>query len=254
MNSYKFLGISILVLVSSLLYSQTTCELFLEDGKLSGDCENTYIIKAFEIELSRTQLDSTTLFDELPLIGKFTVDEKVYDARYASTESEDFNKVSYELTNRSGFPQILIKTRLGSFTMDQLVINSNSISFSINLQPTPPVSDTDLQIIGKVKKLLKSEKEWHKNDDRDCSDDIDNGRYSLFCALKTASIEVEGEYNHRNAIMQKVRIHINNRYPDKVFAHRLRDYNNMEETTYDKLIDLLDAVENEVILELANRQ
>lgn len=76
----------------------------------------------------------------------------------------------------------------------------------------------------------------------------------MFCALKIASTEVEGEYNHRNAIMQKVRTHINNRYPDKKFAHRLRDYNNMPETTYIELSSLLDAIENEVNYELDNKR
>ncbi len=138
--------------------------------------------------------------------------------------------------------------------MDDLVITGDSISFSINLQPTPPVTLADLQILERVKGLLKNEKCWHKNDDRDCEDDVDKKRYSLFCALQIASTEVEGDYNHRNAIMQKIRIHINNRYPDKVFAHRLRDYNNMPETNYNDLMDLLDAIENEVIHELENER
>ena len=255
MNKYiPFRIISILILVSSSLYSQTTCELLLEDGKLSGSCENTNIIKGFEIELMQTQLDSTTLFNQLPLIGKFTVDESVYDSRYVSTESEGFNDVSYELTKRRGFPQILIKTKVGSFAMDDLVITKNSISFGINLQPTPPVTKADLQIIEVVKKMLKNEESWHKDDDRDCTDDRDNKKYSLFCALQTASIEVEGEYNHRSALMQKVRININNRYPDKEFAHRLRDYNNMPETTYTNLMNLLDAVKNQVIYELEQKR
>jgi hypothetical protein len=226
----------------------------LENGKLVGTCENTYLIKGFEIEIMEIMLDSSTLFNQLPLNGKFTVDEKVYDARYVSTESEAFNDVRYELTSRMGFPQILIKTKVGSFTMDDLVINHDNISFSINLQPTPPVTKSDLTIIMKVKELLKSEECWHKDDDRDCEDDVDKKRYSLFCALKIASTEVEGEYNHRNAIMQKVRIYINNKYPNKVFAHRLRDYNNMPETNYNDLMNLLEAIENEVIHELENER
>lgn len=242
--------ILIFISFSSSLIAQTTCILFFKDGKLSGNCENTYLIKAFEIELMQAKLDSTTLFDLLPLKGKFTVDEEKYDARYASTDSEGFNNVSYELTTRAGFPQILIKTKLGSFTMDELVVSDDRISFGINLQPTPPVKKTDLRVIRKVKALLKDEASWHKEDDRDCSADIDNKRYSLFCALQIASIEVEGAYNHRSALLQKVRFCINDLYPEKVFAHRLRDFNNMPETTYTKLMSFLDRVENEIIEEL----
>ncbi len=68
--------ISILILITSSLYSQTRCLLHLEDGKLKGHCENTYIIKAFEIEIMGTELDSATLFNQLPLNGRFTVTKK----------------------------------------------------------------------------------------------------------------------------------------------------------------------------------
>ena len=255
MNKYIHIWISLaFAIISSSLYSQTTCKLYLENGRLVGTCENTYIIKGFEIEIKEMILDSSTLFNRLPLIGKFTVDEKAYDSRYVSTENKTFNDVKYELTTRKGFPQIIIKTKVGWFTMDNLVVKHDNISFSINLQPTPLVTASDLKIIKKVRELLKSEEFWHKDDDRDCRDDIDKKRYSLFCALKIASTEVEGEYNHRNAIMQKVRTHINNRYPNKEFAHRLRDYNNMPETTYIELNSLLDTIENEVNYELDNKR
>ena len=238
------------ILLFHSVVAQTTCELFLMDNKLKGKCEKARIIAGFEIELKEAQLDSAGLFGQLPLAGKFVIHESAFDSRFTQVELDEFSQVEYVLTERAGFPQILMKTKLGWFTMDVLTFTDKSLSFEMDLQPTPPVTDVDLKIIRKTKELLGTENDWHKKDDRNCEDDIEHGRYSLFCALKTASIEFEGDYNHRNAIMQKVRVHINKRHPNKKFAHRLRDYNNMPETSYNDLINLLVQIENEVIEEL----
>ena len=61
---------------------------------------------------------------------------------------------------------------------------------------------------------------------------------------------MEGEYNRRNAIMQKIRHTIVDIFPYKQWQHRLMDFNNMPETNYHVLMDLLDRVENEVISKL----
>jgi hypothetical protein len=223
------------------LYGQGKCELYLEDGRLSGSCKNSYFTN-FEILVEDEVLDSTALFNQLPLSGTLTIDDKYRI------------EVGYELTYRAGFPQILFKASPGWFTMDSLIILRNSLSFHINHDPDVPVTDTDLKIIRKAKDMLKDEKSWNKNDDRDCRDDIGNNNFSLFCALKSASIEVVGDYNHRNAIMQKIRHTIVEMYPNKEWEHRLQDFNNMPETNFNVLKDLLNRVENEVIIELNSKE
>jgi hypothetical protein len=226
-----------LVVLSVSLFSQGRCELNLVDGKLSGVCKNSYFTN-FEIEMKDGFMDSAALFSQLPLTGAVTIDHR------------NQIELNCELTKRAGFPQILLKNRAGWFTMDSLVVSMNSLTFTIDHDPDVPVTDVDLRIIRKAKDLLREEKFWHKNDDRDCEDDKENQRYSLFCALQSASIEEEGAYNHRNAIMQKIRHTIVDIYPTKEWEHRLRDFNNMPETDYKVLMDLLNRVESQVITEL----
>ncbi len=238
----KYTLIFFTICISSIsLFGQGTCELNLVDGKLLGNCENSYFTY-FEIAMNDEVLDSTKLFNQLPLEGTVTINNK--------HEME----VRCELTNRAGLPQILFKTRYGWFTMDSLIIQSNRLTFKIDHDPDVPVTTKDLKIIRKATELLKEEKLWHKNDDRDCEDDIEKSCYSLFCALKSASIEVEGEYNHRNAIMQKIRHTIVQMYPNKEWQHRLRDFNNMPETDFNVLMDLLNRVESQVIIELNQKK
>jgi hypothetical protein len=90
-------------------------------------------------------------------------------------------------------------------------------------------------------------KAWHQHDDRDCEDYIQNQTYSFFCALQIASIEVDGYYNHRNAVMQKIRHLINERHPGRRWANRLRDFNNIPETTHDTILEMLDDAEEAIL-------
>ena len=60
-------------------------------------------------------------------------------------------------------------------------------------------------------------------DDRVCKPD--DTAWSLFCALQRASVEVLGSNDHRRAALQQVRFAIEAAAPDRVFEHRLRDYN-----------------------------
>jgi hypothetical protein len=233
LNMKPALCLLILIITSLSLFSQGRCKLDLVDGKLSGPCENSYFT-SFDINLNDEVSDSSALFGQLPLSGTVTFNNK------------NTVELTCELTERAGFPQILLKTRSGWFTMDSLQVSSNNVTFYIDHDPEVPVTMMDLRIIRRAKDLLKDEKSWHKNDDRDCEDDIENKRYSLFCALQTASIEEEGAYNHRNAIMQKIRHTIVEIYPNKEWEHRLRDFNNMPETDFAVLIDLLNRVEKEV--------
>jgi len=232
-----FLLLTALFFITSFLPAQGECTLFLKEDKLIGSCENSYFT-GFEIHLTDSINDSIALFKQLPLTGIATINHQ-YTV-----------EVRFELTERAGFAQILFKSSPGWFTMDHLLVNDKGIYFTIDHDPDVPVTRSDLRIVSKVKELLQDEDHWHKDDDRDCDDDIQSGKYSLFCALQIASLEVNGEYNHRSAIMQKVRHTIAAMYPDKTWEHRLRDFNNMPETSFTVLNELLEMVEEEVVGEL----
>ena len=106
-------------------------------------------------------------------------------------------------------------------TFDNLNIENKSITFSINHDPKVPITEDDLKIIKIAKSLLSEEKNWNKDDDRKCDDDLANKSYSLYCALRIASLEIEEKYNHRNAVLQKLRHLIEEKYPKRKWSHRL---------------------------------
>ncbi len=220
--------------------AQDAGRLYLEKNKLLGNCENLYFT-GFEIELDSTytKLDSILLFSQLPRVGKIHFKNRI-----------EIPTV-FTLTERAGYPQIMFYFKNDYLSFDQLEVHENYINFMIDEDPVVPVTQMDLEIIQLAKALLSEEEYWNKNDDRNCEDDVANKSYSLYCALRIASLEKEEYYNHRNATLQKVRHLIDLKFPDRKWQHRLMDFNNMNETAYQDIMDLLTEIETAFTVELS---
>jgi len=98
---------------------------------------------------------------------------------------------------------------------------------------------TDLKIIRRADSLLKDKSVWSKQDDRRCDDDIAAGKFSLYCALYKASVDVAGEYVHRRPAMQVVRFTLEKYESGRVKEHRLMDWNNHPDTNFEEVKKLL---------------
>jgi hypothetical protein len=101
------------------------------------------------------------------------------------------------------------------------------------------VDSLDLKIVQQADLLLKDSSKWHKNDDRECKDDIANGTYSMFCALVKASVDITGTYEHRRAGMQITRFTLEKYENGRVKDHRLMDWNNHPDTTFEQVKKVL---------------
>jgi len=93
----------------------------------------------------------------------------------------------------------------------------------------------DIQIIKRANDILINESDWSRVDDRECQDDIDSNKYSLFCALYKASLDITGDYDHRKPGLQQIRWFINDKFRDRWDNHRLMDFNNHPDTTFDEI-------------------
>jgi hypothetical protein len=97
----------------------------------------------------------------------------------------------------------------------------------------------DLKIIQRADSILSDSLKWNKQDDRECTDDIKTGNYSLYCALYKASIDITGEYVHRRSAMQIVRFTLEKYENGRVKNHRLMDWNNHPDTTFKEVKKVL---------------
>jgi hypothetical protein len=100
-----------------------------------------------------------------------------------------------------------------------------------------PVTDEDLRILQRADKILVSPAVWNRSDTRTCT--AADKTWSLFCALEKASLEVLGEYRHRDVALQEVRFAVEDVTKGIEFEHRLMDYNNLASTRFDDIKGVL---------------
>jgi len=229
-----FFSLCLIFIITNSIVGQNTSTLYLKGNKLTGKCNHSYFT-GFEIELDTiySKIDSAILFNQLPRIGSINFKNKVD----IPTE--------FTITERAGFLQIMFRFRTTYLTFDNLDIQKQTVSFTIDNDPKVPVTENDLKIIRLAKEILKEEKYWNRQDDRQCGDDLANKSYSIYCALRIASLEIEGKYNHRNAVLQKLRHLIVEKYPTKKWNHRLMDFNNLEELVFKDISNILDKIEED---------
>jgi len=113
---------------------------------------------------------------------------------------------------------------------------------------------TDLRIIRRADALLSDSLHWNRQDDRQCTDNIATGKYSLFCALYKASLDVTGTYNNRRPALQIVRFTVEKHDNGSIKKHRLMDWNNSPKTTFTELKQVLKESAETVQQQLAARQ
>jgi hypothetical protein len=95
-----------------------------------------------------------------------------------------------------------------------------------------------------------------------CDDDEAGGKRSLFCALQKAAREILGEYQHRNVALQEVRFAIQDATRDRQtetairalrrfsLPHRLMDFNNLPETRFEDVKQVLRVASERVAARL----
>jgi hypothetical protein len=112
-----------------------------------------------------------------------------------------------------------------------------------------PVTDEDLRILQRANQILSSTSLWNRHDTRVC---LPTDRtWSLFCALEKASLDVLGEYRHREVALQEVRFAVEDATKGQEFEHRLMDYNNLASTTFEDIKRVLDVATERVAARLA---
>jgi len=113
-------------------------------------------------------------------------------------------QIIYKVVNHRETEDIYMKTTLGYFLWENVFIQDDKLFFVFNFWYCPPARKVDLETLEMTEKLLADSLNWHKHDDRKCDNDIGSNRWSFFCALKYASIEKMGEYNHHNTARKKI--------------------------------------------------
>lgn len=112
-----------------------------------------------------------------------------------------------------------------------------------------PVTEEDLQILKRADQILSSPMVWNRHDTRVCRPE--DKTWSLFCAMEKASVDVLGEYRHREVALQEVRFAVEDVTKGIEFGHRMMDYNNLPSTRFSDIKHVLKTATDRVSARLA---
>ena len=115
-----------------------------------------------------------------------------------------------------------------SQTKRRLTLSRNRPPLGLEL----PVSNTDFRILAKARQILSGASVWNRDDDRACEDDAKQNSWSVFCALYQASVDVAGTYLHLRPVIMETRAAVGEMTIGRELGTPLKDYNNLESTTY----------------------
>jgi hypothetical protein len=218
------------------------------DDRLEGGCEH---LEGFVVTLNVPEEFIKNGFDYDELLALVRNQETVGTLTYPNGKT---TPIRYEIVDHRGTDDVYMKTTLGYFLWESVEIKNDELLFVIYWWYCPPARKVDLEIIEMTMQLLADSGNWRKGDDRKCGNDLESDKWSLFCALKYASMEKTGEYNHHNTAMQTVRFVIDDMMPDHGFAHTLMDYNNAPSVTHRDLLMVLDLAGARIKRELKKNE
>jgi hypothetical protein len=111
----------------------------------------------------------------------------------------------------------------------------------------------DIQIIDRALELLNNGNNWDRSDNRVCDNSSYPYKWSLFCALHQASIDIDSEYRHLSPALQATRQAINEITHGKNYAHLLQDYNN-EAQSFDSISKVLNLAKDILRKKIKNNE
>ena len=109
-----------------------------------------------------------------------------------------------------------IQLIIREFTKEDAILQGDSLH----------AAQKDIQILERAMNLLNNGNNWNRIDNRVCDDSSYPYKWSLFCALHQASIDIDSEYRHLRPAVQAARQAIDEATSGKKYEHVLRDFNN----------------------------
>jgi len=186
-------------------------------GKLGGEYTTVTIKAAKAITTGRWRKDSEPT------------------AVWAGNMTYSDDVVAIEIKIHTG-GQGVLRSDDGWFPIPRSVISDKAMEFEIDFANEAPPSELDREITRRATTILSSEAVWNRADTRECSPA--DTKWSIYCAMEKATIEVTGGFHHRRPALQVVRKIVEERSANRPYKHRLMDYNNDPATRFADVLTL----------------
>ena len=133
--------------------------------------------------------------------------------------------------------QGIIRTPFGWLWLEEFAPSEDAVAVGFTIENEVPPGEADLRIIDRALEILAAPALWDRADDRVC-DETDR-TWSLYCVMVAATIDITGEAQHRQPALQVVRRVVGEVGSERVVDHRLMDYNNHPDTTFEQIREVL---------------
>lgn len=124
----------------------------------------------------------------------------------------------------------ILRTSDGWYPISRFTVTAQALDFEVDFANEVPPSDLDREIVQRAAGILSSEAVWNRADTRKCHPS--DTKWSIYCAMEKATIEVTGGFHHRRPALELVRRIVEQRSAGKPYKHRLMDYNNDPSTRF----------------------
>jgi hypothetical protein len=118
----------------------------------------------------------------------------------------------------------VLRTEYGWFPVSGFVAADSTLNFKLDASQEVAPSALDLKIVQKAAEILATEDAWNRADNRKCP--ANASKWSIYCALERAEVEVTGGLHHRRPAAEIVREIVDERTASRNYHHRLIEYNN----------------------------
>jgi hypothetical protein len=123
----------------------------------------------------------------------------------------------------------LIRTYNGWFAVSGFSVRGSTMRFQIDTAKEIAPNALDRGILVRAAQIISSDSVWNRADNRKCP--ATATKWSIYCAVEQAQIEVAGGFHHRRPAGELVRKIVDERAKMRNYNHRMMDYNNDPTTT-----------------------
>ena len=126
-------------------------------------------------------------------------------------------------------PALVMKSQVAWFLIEDPLIDEVELGFWFQFDEDAPPTRQDLEILQRAEEILGDERVWDRSANRQCRPGATT--WTLYCALRDATVEVTEEFHDRQPALVILRDVIDGVFREKGFQQPLIDYN-----TYDDAI------------------
>ena len=118
----------------------------------------------------------------------------------------------------------ILRTMAGWYALSNVSATASIVRFELDASRELAPGDLDRRIIARAAAILSGEAAWNRADNRLCADGATT--WSVYCALRLATLQVTGGFHHRRPALELVRQIVAERAKGRDYDHGLMDYNN----------------------------